>query len=187
MLGLGKSFPVLWASVVASRPAFLTSCWVAVGRWFARRFSRFGRIASDSAGAPPPSAWVDLRVRARMLSHRAVLAGAPSPAGVLASAGRRVRFGLTSLGLRVAGLSASGSRVMRGVAACGSPASAVTSALTIRPSRRRFAARLNSGVHGGCAAMNRGADCVEHLAPALRARTRHSTGHRTPIIQTSFA
>ena len=92
---------------------------------------------------------VNLRVRALVSSRRAVLAGAPSQAGALASAGRRVRFGLTSLGLRVAGLSASGSRVMRGVAACGSAASAVTSALTIRPSRRRFAARLNSGVRPG--------------------------------------
>ena len=146
VLGLGKSFPVLWASVVPSRSAFLASCWIAAGLWLARCASRFGRIASDSAGAPPPSAWVDLRVGARVSSHRAVLAVAPSPVGVLASAGRRVRFGLTSLGLRVAGISASGSRVMRGVAACGSCASAVTSALTIRPSRRRFAARLNSGV-----------------------------------------
>ena len=72
-----------------------------------------------------------------------------SLASVLASAGRRSGFGFSSLGLRVAGLSASGSRVMRGVAACGSAASAVTSALTIRPSRRRFAARLNSGVRPG--------------------------------------
>jgi len=140
---------LLWASVVASRPAFLAFCWVAVGQWFARRFSRFGRIASDSAGAPPPSAWVDLRVRARMLSHRAVLAGAPSPAGVLASVGRRSGFGFSSLGLRVTRLPVSGSRFVCGVAACGSPASAVTSALTIRPSRRRFAARLNSGVRPG--------------------------------------
>ena len=29
--------------------------------------------------------------------------------------------------------------------------------------------RLMPGVHGGCAAMNRGADCVEHPVPALRA------------------
>ena len=133
----------------ASRSALLAFCWVGVSQWFARSNSRFGRIASDSAGAPPPNDWVDLRVRARMLSHRAVLAGAPLPAGVLASAGRRVRFGLTNLGLRVARLPVSGSRVMRGVAACGSRASAVTSALTIRPSRRRFAARLNSGVRPG--------------------------------------
>jgi len=53
--------------------------------------------------------------------------------------------------------------------------------------RKKTRRPVNSNVHGGCAAMNRGADCVEHLAPALRARTRHSTGHRTPIIQTSFA
>ena len=81
-----------------------------------------------------------------MLLRRALHAVARSLASVLASAGRRVRFGLTSLGLRVARLPVSGSRVMRGIAACGSGASAVTSALTIRPSRRRFAARLNSGV-----------------------------------------
>ncbi len=104
VLGPGKSFPVLWASVVASRSAFLASCWVAVGRWFARRFSRFGCVASDSAGAPPPSAGIDLRVRARMLLRLAVLAVARSLTSVFASAGRRVRFGLTGLGLRVARL-----------------------------------------------------------------------------------
>ena len=137
---------MLWASVVASRSAFLASCWIAAGLWLARCASRFGRIASDSAGALPPSAWVDLRVGARVSSRLAVLAIAPSLASVLASAGRRSGFGFSSLGLRVAGLSASGSRFVRGVAACGYAASAVTSALTIRPSRRRFAARLNSGV-----------------------------------------
>jgi len=42
-------------------------------------------------------------------------------------------------------------------------------------------------VHGGCAAVNRGADYVEHLAPALRAGTRYSTGHREPYNQTAFA
>ena len=26
-------------------------------------------------------------------------------------------------------------------------------------------------VHGGCAAVNRGADCVKYLVPSLRART----------------
>ena len=108
---------------------------------FSLRTRRFGQ-----RGCAAAKRMVNLRVRALVSSRRAVLAGAPSQAGALASAGRRVRFGLTSLGLRVAGLSASGSRVMRGVAACGSGASAVTSALTIRPSRRRFAARLNSGV-----------------------------------------
>ena len=90
--------------------------------------------------------WVDLRVRARVLSRRVVLAVARSRAGALASVGRRSGFGASSLGLRVTRLSLSGSRVVRGVAACGSGASAVTSALTIRSSRRRFAARLNSGV-----------------------------------------
>jgi hypothetical protein len=39
-------------------------------------------------------------------------------------------------------------------------------------------------VLGGSAAENRGADFVKHLVPALRARTRCSTGHRTPINQT---
>jgi len=146
VLGLGKSFPLLSASATESRSAFLASCWVAVGRWLARCASRFGRIASDSAGAPPPSAWVDLRVRARMSSRRAVHAVALSLASVLASAGRRSGFGFSSLGLRVTRLPVSRSRFVRGVAACGSAASAVTSALTIRPSRRRFAARLNSGV-----------------------------------------
>ena len=137
---------MLPASATESRSGFSHFCWVGVGRWLARCASRFGRIASDSAGAPPQSERVDLRVRARMLSHRAVLAGAPLPVGVLASAGRRSGFGFSSLGLRVTRLPVSGSRFVCGVAACGSPASAVTSALTIRPSRRRFAARLNSGV-----------------------------------------
>ena len=140
---------MLSASAIASRSAFLAFGSVGVGRCFARSASRFGRIASDSAGAPPPSAWVDLRVRARVLSHRAVHAVAPSRAGALASVGRRSGFGSSSLGLRVTRLSLSGSRVVRGVAACGSGASAVTSALTIRSSRRRFAARLNSGVRPG--------------------------------------
>ena len=75
-----------------------------------------------------------------------VRAFALSLASVLASVGRRSGFGSSSLGLRVTRLPVSGSRVVRGVAACGSVASAVTSALTIRSSRRRFAARLNSGV-----------------------------------------
>ncbi|WP_300465491.1 hypothetical protein, partial [Desulfobacula sp.] len=39
-------------------------------------------------------------------------------------------------------------------------------------------------VHGGCAAVNRGADFVQLLVPSLRARTRSWTGHRTPINQT---
>ena len=142
----GKSFPMLSASAIASHSAFFAFCWVGVGQRFARCASRFGRIASDSAGAPPPSAWVDLRVRARVLSRRVVRAFALSLAGVLASVGRRSGFGSSSVGLPVARLTAGGSRVVRGVAACGSRASAVTSALTIRSSRRRFAARLNSGV-----------------------------------------
>ncbi len=78
----------------------------------------------------------------------------------VASVRRRVRFVFASLGLRVARLSVSGSRVVLGVAACGSPASVVTSALTIRPSRRRFAARLNSGVRPGKKHSNAGASAV---------------------------
>jgi hypothetical protein len=42
-------------------------------------------------------------------------------------------------------------------------------------------------VHGGFAAVNRGADYVQLLVPSLRARTRSWTGHRTPINQTAFA
>ena len=137
---------MLSALAGASRSALLAFCWVGVGRCFARSTSRFGRIASDSAGAPPPSAWVDLRLRARVWSRLAVLAVALSRASVLASAGRRSGFGSSSLGLRLTRLSVSGSRFVRGIVACGSRASAVTSALTIRSSRRRFAARLNSGV-----------------------------------------
>ena len=37
------------------------------------------------------------------------------------------------------------------------------------------------------AAVNRGADCVKYLAPALRARTRYLTGYREPHNQTAFA
>jgi hypothetical protein len=48
-------------------------------------------------------------------------------------------------------------------------------------------ALLILGVPGGFAAGNRGADCVQHLAPSLRAGTRYWTGHRTPINQTTFA
>ena len=49
------------------------------------------------------------------------------------------------------------------------------------------AGRLLQNVLGDCVAKNRGADFVEHLALALCARTRYSTGHRTPINQTAFA
>lgn len=35
--------------------------------------------------------------------------------------------------------------------------------------------------------MNRGADFVKYLAPALRARTRYLTGHRAPHNQASLA
>jgi hypothetical protein len=42
-------------------------------------------------------------------------------------------------------------------------------------------------VHGGCAAVNRGADYVKPLALAPCARTRSLTGHRTPINQTASA
>ncbi len=38
---------------------------------------------------------------------------------------------------------------------------------------------------GGFAAENRGADFVKYLVPALRARTRYLTGHRTPSNQTA--
>ncbi len=33
-------------------------------------------------------------------------------------------------------------------------------------------------VHGGFAAVNRGADCVKYLVPSLLTRTRNLTGHR---------
>ena len=97
---------------------------------------------------------VNLRVRALVSSRRTVHGVARSLASVLASVGRRSGFGFSSLGLRVTWLPVSGSRFVRGVAACGSRASAVTSALTIRPSRRRFAARLNSGVRRQTAAIS---------------------------------
>jgi len=42
-------------------------------------------------------------------------------------------------------------------------------------------------VLGGCAAENRGADCVKLLAPAPCARTRNWTGHREPHNQTTLA
>ena len=42
-------------------------------------------------------------------------------------------------------------------------------------------------VHGGFAAVNRGADFVKHLVPALRARTRCLTGHHAPHKQASLA
>ena len=42
-------------------------------------------------------------------------------------------------------------------------------------------------VHGGFAAVNRGADCVQPLVPALRARTRYWTGHREPHNQATLA
>ncbi|HBH05904.1 MAG TPA: hypothetical protein DDX92_04800 [Flavobacteriales bacterium] len=45
----------------------------------------------------------------------------------------------------------------------------------------------DDSVHGGCAAVNRGADFVKPLALAPCARTRSLTGHRTPINQTASA
>jgi len=39
--------------------------------------------------------------------------------------------------------------------------------MQIQPTQK--AARLICGVHGGCAAVNRGADCVKYLVPSLRA------------------
>ena len=42
-------------------------------------------------------------------------------------------------------------------------------------------------VHGGFAAVNRGADCVQPLVPALRARTRYWTGHRELYNQAALA
>ena len=56
--------------------------------------------------------------------------------------------------------------------------------------RRSFLTLGNTAdtrVHGGSAAVNRGADCVQLLVPALRARTRSWTGHRGPHNQTAFA
>jgi hypothetical protein len=56
--------------------------------------------------------------------------------------------------------------------------------------RNRYAPHgdpVRPGVHGGFAAVNRGADFVKFLVPALRARTRNLTGHRTPINQTASA
>ena len=90
----GKSFPMLSASAIASHSAFFAFCWVGVGQRFARCASRFGRIASDSAGAPPPSAWLDLRVRAQVWPRRVALAGA------LSWAGSR-RFGVAAPRLRL--------------------------------------------------------------------------------------
>jgi len=42
-------------------------------------------------------------------------------------------------------------------------------------------------VHGGSAAVNRGADYVKYLAPALRAGTRYLTRHREPHNQATLA
>jgi len=47
--------------------------------------------------------------------------------------------------------------------------------------KRHTCQPLILAIHGGFAAVNRGADCVQLLVPALRARTRSWTGHRTPI------
>jgi len=61
------------------------------------------------------------------------------------------------------------------------------------PSNKSFAAErkkprpLKSNVHGGYAAVNRGADSVKCLVPSLRARTRHLTGHREPHNQATLA
>jgi hypothetical protein len=46
---------------------------------------------------------------------------------------------------------------------------------------------VESIVPGDFVAGNRGADFIQHLAPALRARTKYWTGHRTPINQTASA
>ena len=56
-------------------------------------------------------------------------------------------------------------------------------------SPRRFAmgAAADASVHGGFAAVNRGADCVQPLVPALRARTRYWTGHRELYNQAALA
>jgi len=42
-------------------------------------------------------------------------------------------------------------------------------------------------VHGGFAAVNRGADFVQPLVSALRARTRYWTGHGEPHNQAALA
>ena len=47
--------------------------------------------------------------------------------------------------------------------------------------------QVMSFVHGGSAAVNRGADFVQPLVPALRARTRYWTGHREPHNQAALA
>ncbi len=65
---------------------------------------------------------------------------------------RRLRFGHNDLVHRplwCSRLAAGDSRITVAATACSRPASALTSRLTIRPSRRRFAARLNSGVRRG--------------------------------------
>jgi len=46
---------------------------------------------------------------------------------------------------------------------------------------------VSSVVLGGVAAENRGADFVQHLAPALRARTRCWTRHREQHMQAALA
>ncbi len=48
-------------------------------------------------------------------------------------------------------------------------------------------APLKLVVHGGFAAVNRGADYVKPLVPSLRARTRYLTGHRKPHNQAALA
>ena len=65
---------------------------------------------------------------------------------------RRLRFGHNDLvhwPLWCSRLAASDPRITVVARACSRSASALTSRLTVRPSRRRFAARLNSGVRRG--------------------------------------
>jgi len=59
--------------------------------------------------------------------------------------------------------------------------------LTFFCTGRQTTGACEKAVHGGFVAVNRGADCVQPLVPALRARTRYWTGHREPHNQATLA
>ena len=94
---------------------------------------------------------------------------------------RRLRFGHNDLVHRplwCSRLAAGDSRITVAATACSRSASALTSRLTIRPSRRRFAARLNSGVRRGekafrVSGIDFGCKCTRHVPSFL---FRHSFG-----------
>ena len=135
----------------ASRPASIALCGVAFGApSSATGSSCFGRVASAWAGAPPVCAGVGLRV-----PRPVRIAPAGSRCCAFACGGSLLRIGGALASVLQAsarlwlGLRAALPGVLRCTAACGRSPSAIPSRLTIRSSRRRFAARLNSGVRQG--------------------------------------